>query len=79
MFVRDQTATRAYVQLMERYRSVSELNRALPHREAARLVSVCADLGVVIWADLLNLLSSVSWRSREKDVELELRRRVTLP
>ena len=79
MFVRDRARTRAYVQLMERYQSVSELSRALPHRAAARLVSLCADLAVVTWADLLRLLAGVSWCAQETDVELELRRRVMLP
>jgi hypothetical protein len=79
MFVRDQAATRAYVQLMERYRSVSELNRALPHRAVAQLVSLCTALAVVTWADLLHLVAGVSRCPPETDVELELRRRVTLP
>ena len=78
MFVRDRAATRAYVQLMERYQDVSELNRAVPHRAAARLASVCADLAVVTWADLLRLQAGVNWSGPETDVELELRRRVML-
>jgi hypothetical protein len=78
MFVRDRAATRAYVQLMERYRDVSELNRAVPHRAAPRLASICADLAVVTWADLLKLLAGVGWSAPEVDVELELRRRVML-
>src|ERR1017187_6041300 len=79
MFVRDHAATRAYVQLMERYRSASELQRALPHRAPAQLLALCADLAVVTWADLLKLLAGVSWSAPEVDVELELRRRVILP
>lgn len=79
MFVRDHAATRAYVQLMERYRSASELQRALPYRAPAQLLALCADLAVVTWADLLKLLAGVSWSAPEVDVELELRRRVILP
>ena len=64
MFVRDRAATRTYVQLMERYRSVSDLNRALPHRAAARLLPICADLAVVTWANLLKLLAGASLTAR---------------
>jgi hypothetical protein len=64
---------------MERYRSASELQRALPHRAPAQLLALCADLAVVTWADLLKLLAGVSWSAPEVDVELELRRRVILP
>jgi hypothetical protein len=68
-----------YVQLMERYRSVSDLNRALLHLAAARLLPLCADLAVVTWADLLKLLAGASLTAPEMDVELELRKRVVRP
>jgi len=65
MFVRDRAATRTYVQVMERYRSVSELNRASPHRPVAQLQALCAGMAVVTWADLLTLLAGMSWSALE--------------
>lgn len=47
MFVRDRQPTRAYVQMMDRYRSDGELNRSLPHRAAGRLREVASSLAVV--------------------------------
>jgi hypothetical protein len=77
MFVRDRAATRAYVQLMARYRSVSELHRALPHRAAARLEEVVSGLAVITWADLLKLLAPTPRVAIEAEVEREIQRRVT--
>jgi hypothetical protein len=69
-------ATRAYVQLMARYRSVSELNRALPHRAAARLQEVCSGLAVITWTDLMTLLARTPRVAIEAEVEREIQRRV---
>ena len=77
MFVRDRQPTRAYVQLMERYRLASELSRSLPHRAAARLQEIAASLVVVTWSELLALLRGVTRTGLEADVEWELRRRVS--
>jgi hypothetical protein len=78
MFVRDRAPTRAYVQLMDRYRAVSELNRALPHRAEARLQNVASSLAVITWANLMALLAGTSRLGVEADVERELQRRVKL-
>jgi hypothetical protein len=76
MFVRDRQPTRAYVQLMERYRMASELNRSLPHRAAARLEEVASGLAVVTWAELMRLLVGANRMGLEADVQREIERRV---
>ena len=77
MFVRDRQPTRAYVQLMDRYRLASELSRSLPHRATSRLEEIAAGLVVVTWSELLALLAGVTLTGLEADVERELRRRVS--
>ena len=77
MFVRDRQPTRAYVQLMDRYRAVSELNRSLPHRAPARLGEIASGLAVVTWPELLTLLGGAPPTGLEAEVERELRRRLS--
>jgi hypothetical protein len=76
MFVRDRAATRAYVQLMDRYRAAAELRRALPHREEARLAEIASGLAIITWAELLPLLAGAARPGIEAQVEAELCRRV---
>jgi hypothetical protein len=76
MFVRDRAATRAYVQLMDRYRAAAELRRALPHREEARLAEIASGLAIITWAELLPLLAGAARPRIEAQVEAELCRRV---
>lgn len=76
MFVRDRQPTRAYMRLMERYRSPAELGQSLPHCEATRLEQIAATLAVVTWSDLLALLAGETRTRLEADVERELRSRV---
>jgi len=78
MFVRDRQPTRAYMQLMERYRMAPELNRSLPHRAASRLEEVASGLAVVTWAELMILLAGVNPTGLEADVQREIERRFTL-
>jgi hypothetical protein len=75
MFVRDLQSTRAYTQLMQRYRIASELNRSLPHRAAARLEEVGSGLAVVTWSELLALLAGATRVGLEAEVQRELHRR----
>jgi hypothetical protein len=77
MFVRDRQPTRAYVQLMDRYRTVAELNRSLPHRAAARLEEVTSTLAVATWSELLALLAGPNRMGLEAEVYRELHRRVS--
>lgn len=76
MFVRDRRADRAYTQLMERYRDVSELRRCLPHRSAAELATVSSSLAVVVWSELMTLLPEVGGQGIDAAALEELRRRV---
>jgi hypothetical protein len=76
MFVRDRQPTRAYVQLMDRYRTVAELNRSLPHRAAARLEEVASSLVLVTWSELLSLIPYANLLDLEVDVLRELGRRL---
>jgi hypothetical protein len=76
MFVRDRQPTRAYVQLMDRYRTAAEMNRSLPHRAISRLSEVAAALAVVTWSELLMLLAGADRMGLEADVHRELERRV---
>jgi len=78
MFVRDRQPTRAYMQLMARYRSPSELHLSLPHRAMTRLGDVVAGLAVVTWSELLALLDGTKPSGFEPGVERELRRRVSV-
>lgn len=76
MFVRDRKPARAYVQLMNRYRTAGELNRSLPHRAAAQLEEVASRLAVVTWSDLLPLSAGPHRAGLEAEVWTELNRRV---
>jgi hypothetical protein len=78
MFVRDRQPTRAYVQLMDRYRAASELNRSLPHRAVPRLAEIASGLAVVTWSELLALLAGAPRMGVEEEVQRELERRVSL-
>jgi hypothetical protein len=78
MFVRDRQPTRAYVQLMDRYRAASELNRSLPHRAVQRLAEIASGLAVVTWSELLALLAGAPQMGVEEEVQRELERRVSL-
>lgn len=77
MFVRDRQPTWAYVQLMDRYRTVSELHRLLPHRPAARLEEVASGLVVITWEELL-ALPPAGRVGLEAEVYRELQRRVSI-
>ncbi len=77
MFVRDRQPTRAYVQLMDRYRAASELNRSLPHRAISRLGEIASGLAVVTWSELMALLAGTPRMGVQAEVERELRRRVS--
>ncbi len=76
MFVRDRQPMRTYTQLMDRYRTASELNRSLPHRAGARLEDVASSLAVVTWSELLKLLAGAKRIGIEAEVQRELQRRV---
>lgn len=77
MFVRDRQPVRAYTQLMDRYRTVPELRRSVPHRALARLAEIASGLAVVTWSELLALLAGPARTGMETEVERELRRRVS--
>jgi hypothetical protein len=76
MFVRDRQHTRTYVQLMDRYSTVAELNRSLPHRAPARLEDVASGLAVVTWSQMMTLLAGSNRTRAEAQVEREVERRI---
>ena len=76
MFVRDRQPTRAYVQLIDRYRTAAQLNRSLPHRALARLEDVASGLAVVTWSQLMTLLAGSDGTCVEAQVAAEVKRRV---
>ncbi len=76
MLVRDRQPTRAYTQLMSRYRDATELKRSLPHRVAARLEEVASGLAVLTWAELLTLLADTNRVGGAAEVYRELERRL---
>lgn len=79
MFVRDRQPTRAYYQLMDRYRTTSDLHLSLPHRTVAQLEGVASGLAVVTWSELLTLLDGARRPVVDADIEREIRRRANLP
>jgi hypothetical protein len=78
MFVWDLAPTRAYVQLMNQYRSVTNLERVLPHRAKTSLELVASSLAIIRWADLMALLPQLPAERTEAAVEGELGRRVKM-
>lgn len=76
MFVRDRQPTRAYIQLIDRYRTAADLNRSLPHRAPVRLEDVASGLAVVTWSQLMTLLAVPNRTRVEAQVETEVKRRI---
>jgi len=53
MLVRDESPARAYVQLMDEYKSdPSALSRDLPHRSPEKLEAISRNLAILCWSDL---------------------------
>jgi len=77
MFVRDRQPVRAYVQLMDRYRTPDGLNLSLPYRAPAHLREVASGLALITWSELLALLAGPDRTSLEAEVQREIQRRIT--
>jgi hypothetical protein len=69
MLVADRNPSRAYMQVVERYRSEPEsLARELSHREPKRVVEVARRMAIVLWRDVLALVRArheAIWREIE--------------
>jgi hypothetical protein len=77
MVVRDLDASRAYVQLMQSYRSDPAILAAiLPHRDSGALEVMARNLVVLQWADFGELVCSRGADETVNAVKLELERRI---
>jgi hypothetical protein len=77
ILARDQEPTRAYVQLMNCYKSdPSLLASQLPHRETGILNSISRNLTIVLWADFAELVCSLGVEPEMNHVKQELERRI---
>jgi hypothetical protein len=77
LLVRDQKPARAYVQLMNSYRSnPGLLARELPHRSAETLNRVAQNLTVLVWSDFKELVCQLGIDPQTDAVKRELERRI---
>jgi hypothetical protein len=77
MFARDEEPSRAYVQLMNGYKSdPGLLARDLPHRNAAALEKIAQNLTILLWSDFCELVCSPGVDPEANAVKKELERRI---
>lgn len=77
LLVRDEEPARAYVQLMNGYKSdPSLLARDLPHRSVETLNPVAQNLTVLLWSDFHELVCSPGIDSETNAARQELERRI---
>lgn len=77
MLVRDEDPSRAYVQLVNAYRSdPGLLARDLPHRGLEDLERICRNLTILRWSDFAELASGADADEQVAAVKHELERRV---
>jgi hypothetical protein len=77
LLVRDEEPARAYVQLMNCYKSdPSLLARDLPHRDVETLNHIAQNLTIVLWSDFKELVCSLGPDPEENTVKQELERRI---
>ena len=77
LLVRDEEPARAYVQLMNGYKSdPSLLARDLPHRDVETLNHIAQNLTIVLWSDFKELVCSLGPDPEENTVKQELERRI---
>jgi len=77
MMVRDESPSRAYVQLMAAYRSDPELlARDLPHRNLEDLAHICESLTTIRWSDFQELVCGTDADPEVAAVKRELERRI---
>ncbi|HEY3283400.1 MAG TPA: hypothetical protein VGN26_14115 [Armatimonadota bacterium] len=78
MLVKDRSAIRAYVRILEQYRRDPVLlYQALPHRDQRLLDQVLRGVALATWADLLAFLFAQGFSGTEAAVLGEIARRVT--
>jgi hypothetical protein len=77
LLVRDQEPARAYVQLMNSYRSTPGLlARELPHRSVETLNRVAQNLTTLVWSDFKELVCRLGADPRTNAVKQEFERRI---
>ncbi len=77
MIVRDEEPSRAYLQLMDNYKSdPGLLARDLPHRDAATLEKVAQNLTILQWSDFKELVCCPGADFETNSVKLDLERRI---
>jgi len=77
MLARDEEPSRAYVQLMNNYKSdPSLLHRDLPHRDAEMLTQIAQNLTILVWSDFNELVCSRGVDPETNAVKRELERRI---
>jgi len=77
MLVRDEASDRAYVQLMNAYKSdPTLLARDLPHRDQTVLNIVAQNLTILLWSDFSELVCGPGWDEESTAVKRELERRI---
>lgn len=79
MLVRDQAVDRAYVQLMNGYKTDPELLiRDLPHRNVETLEGIAQNLTLLLWDDFGELVCGPGWDEESTAVKQELKRRIKI-
>ena len=78
MLVRDEDPSRAYVQLVNAYRSdPGLLARDLPHRRPEHLEGICQNLTILRWNDFTELVCGIDADEQVAAVKHELGRRIS--
>jgi len=77
LLVRDEEPDRAYLQLVNNYKSdPGLLVRDLPHRDVEMLVKIVQNLTILLWSDFRELVCSPGIDVETNAVKQELERRI---